>query len=216
MTLDGPLTLYGSTTSPFVRKVRVCCLEAQLPLEFKLAPPWSPTGGVDQLNPLHKVPALGLSDGTVLVDSRVIAQYVHLRAPQAQLLPDEPLQRIRVLQIEAVADGVGDAAALYTQEGWRREDSRSAFWLQRQRDKVEKGLAWLDAELARWPANDGRPDLAQIAAGAAHGFARFWIKDLPDPSPWPALVRLDNSLTQRASWRETTPYLPAGAGFPAL
>jgi hypothetical protein len=58
--------------------------------------------------------------------------------------------------------------------------------------------------------------VSQIAAGAAHGFARFWIKDLPDPSPWPALVRLDNSLTQRASWRETTPYLPAGAGFPAL
>jgi glutathione S-transferase len=216
MTFDGPLTIHGSTTSPFVRKVRACCIEAGLPHEFKLTPPWSHTGGVDRLNPLHKVPALGLPDGSVLVDSRVIVQYVHLRAPQARLVPEDAALRIRLLQIEAVADGVGDAVALYTQEGWRREEARSAFWLKRQRDKVEKGLSWLNTELAGWRGNDGQPDLAQIATGAALGFAQFWITDLPDVNQWPALAGLDEALAARTSWRETAPYLAAGSGFPAL
>jgi glutathione S-transferase len=216
MTLDGPVTIFGSTTSPFVRKVRVCCLEAGLPHEFKLTPPWSPTAGVDRLNPLHKVPALGLADGTLLFDSRVIAQYVHLRAPQAGLIPTDAARLIEVLQIEAVADGVGDAVALYTQEGWRREEARSTIWLQRQRDKVEKGLAWLNDALASRQSAGPGPDLAEIATGCALGFATFWIRDLPARSTWPVLAARDAAWQQRAAWRETTPFLAAGAGFPAL
>ncbi|MBC7940580.1 MAG: glutathione S-transferase N-terminal domain-containing protein [Chitinophagaceae bacterium] len=216
MTATAELVLYGSTTSPFVRKVRVALLETGMAHRFELAPPWSPTAGVERLNPLHKVPVLGLPDGTLICDSRVIVQYIDSQLPDRPLLPRVAADRIEVLRIEALSDGIGDAVALYTQEGWRGPQARSAFWLERQLAKVRAGIACLERDIVKWLPLDGPLQLAPIAAGAALGFASFWIPELAWRPSAPALDRLLDRLDARDSWRLTRPFLPPGATFPVL
>ncbi len=213
---DGPLVLYGSTTSPFVRKVRACLLELQTEHTFELTPPWSPTSGVERINPLQKVPALKLADGTLLYDSRVIVQYLDARQPAYGLIPRDPSRRLLALRLEAVADGVGDAAALHIQEGWRAPEARSAFWLDRQRHKVHAGFAAMDEQLAPWMPLAGTPTLAHIAVGAAVGFVSFWMPELAWREAHPRLAELMQSLSSRAAWAATEPYLLPGAKFPSL
>jgi glutathione S-transferase len=216
MRLDGDLVLYGSTTSPFVRKVHVSLLEKGLPHRFELVSSWSPTGGIERLNPLRKVPVLGLDDGICLADSRVIVQYLDLRSPQPALAPTDPLRRLEALRIEAIADGVAEAAALCVQEGWRAESARSAVWSSRQRSKVDAGLAALEDAIEPW-LPDGAPlTLAPIATGAALAFTAFWMPDLAWRATSPRLAALLQRLDGYPSWQATKPYLPEGAKFPAL
>jgi len=184
-TFDGDLVVFGSSTSPFVRKVRVALMEKQMPHRFEVMPPWSPASGVERLNPLRKVPALGLADGSHLVDSRVIVQYLEARQPAMPLLPSDPAERIAALQMEALADGIGEAAALWTQEGWRKSEVRSRFWMDRQRAKVMDGIAVLEQRIRPWLPRAGEHlPLVPIAVGAALDFSSFWMPDWSCPNAW--------------------------------
>jgi glutathione S-transferase len=66
----------------------------------------------ETLNPLNKVPALVTDDGEVLIESRLICQYLDGLAGEPRLYPVEPAARRRVLQREALIHGVLDAVIL--------------------------------------------------------------------------------------------------------
>ena len=71
------LTLRSSPASPFVRKVRIAASVLGLDRDIAIEPAdtMNPSDTVRQQNPLGKIPALLLEDGTVLFDSRVILDY---------------------------------------------------------------------------------------------------------------------------------------------
>jgi glutathione S-transferase len=213
---DHGLVLYGSTTSPFVRKVRVALLHKRMAHRFELAPPWSAQSVVGTLNPLHKVPVLVLEDGSHVFDSRVIIQYLEARQPDPSLLPASAHRRIESLQIEALADGIGDAAALLTQEGWRAPAARSSVWMERQRDKVVRGIESLEMRIAPWLDEDLHGQLANIASGAALGFVSFWMPELDWKGASPRLAGLCSALETQPHWQQTRPFLAPGTRFPGL
>jgi glutathione S-transferase len=65
--------LYGTLTSPFVRRVRVVATEAGLPFELVIAPPDGPALGA--LSPVAKVPVIEV-DGRIIFDSRAIIDFI--------------------------------------------------------------------------------------------------------------------------------------------
>ena len=76
------MKLYGSLTSPYVRKCRILIREKALACEFVQADPWAADSPVPRLNPLGKVPVLERGDGSPLYDSPVIVEYLDsLKAP---------------------------------------------------------------------------------------------------------------------------------------
>ncbi len=87
------MTLFHSPLSPFVRKVMVVLHETAQLERVTLQPVnISPVSGDPQLNhdnPIGKIPALRLDDGTVLHDSRVICEYLDLQHVGLPLLPRE-------------------------------------------------------------------------------------------------------------------------------
>src|ERR1700758_601087 len=105
------MILRSALASPFVRKVR--CAAAFLGLEgdIKLEPADTadPSDSVRRQNPLGKIPALILDDGTVLYDSRVILEYLDHRAGGGRIVPAGPA-RFDALPRQALADGIMDAA----------------------------------------------------------------------------------------------------------
>ena len=82
------LTLRSSPSSPFVRKVRIAASVLGLEPEIALEPAdtMNASDPVRRQNPLGKIPALVLEDGTVLFDSRVILDYLDHRAGGGRIL----------------------------------------------------------------------------------------------------------------------------------
>src|SRR5215203_4635415 len=102
------MKLIGSTSSPYVRKVRIVMAEKKLDYEFVIEDVWSPESTITQSNPLGKVPCLVMEGGEALFDSRVIVEYVDTLSPVGKLIPDRGRERTEVRTWEALADGVMD------------------------------------------------------------------------------------------------------------
>src|SRR5438128_10213914 len=113
------MMIIGSSTSPYVRKVRITLAEKKIDCELIDDSPWAAQTTVPNYNPLGKVPVLVLDDGTTLFDSRVIVEYLDTVSPVSRLIPEPNRQRIVVKRWEALADGVCDAAVAIVLEGKR-------------------------------------------------------------------------------------------------
>ncbi|MGA7949070.1 MAG: glutathione S-transferase [Thiobacillaceae bacterium] len=200
------MKLVSSPTTPFGRKVRIVLLEKKIPFELVPDVPWSPDTKVGEFNPLGKVPVLVLKDGDTLYDSRVIVEYLENVSPVGNLLPKEPGTRIAVRKIEALADGLIDAAALMFLEGKRPEEQRSKEWTTRQETKVLRSLEALSAALGeRVHFVGGKFSLADIAAGCALGYLDFRFSYIDWRNTHPNLASFAARLAERVSFKETLP-----------
>ena len=95
-------TLYGTSISPFVRKVAVFAAEIGVVLERQAQPP-SQDPEYLALHPLGKIPALRDGD-LVLPDSSVIVAYLDKKAGGTGLYPDQAADFGRALWYEEYAD----------------------------------------------------------------------------------------------------------------
>jgi glutathione S-transferase len=205
--MNHRMKLIASLTSPFARKVRIVASEKHVEYELLVDIPWSEDTQVPKYNPLGKVPVWVLEDGKTLFDSRVIVEYLDGISPVNHLLPKDVRQRIAVKRIEALADGVSDAAALIYLERKRPAETQSLSWIDRQMDKVQLGLATMNQELGEheWYINDAF-SLADIAVGCTLGYLNLRFADEIDWRRSNAnLAELYDRLMQRASFKETQP-----------
>jgi glutathione S-transferase len=200
------MKLFTSPTSPYGRKVRVTLLEKKIPFELELVNPWLPDSPVLRVNPLGKVPVLVLEDGVSVFDSRVIVEYLDHVSPVAHLIPGEPKTRMMVRGVEALADGVTDAAVAAHLERKRAPDRQSDEWLVMQERAVFRGLEALAEALGEKPWFLGNAmTLADIAAGCALGYLDLRFPEVAWRDAHPNLGRLAEKLAARASFRETLP-----------
>jgi len=200
------MKLITSPTTPFGRKVRIVLLEKKIPFELVNDIPWNADTQVGTFNPLGKVPVLVLKDGETLFDSRVIVEYLEHVSPVGHLLPQDPSSRIRVRKIEALADGITDAAALVFLEFKRPESQQSRDWMLRQQGKVFKGLEALSETLGEGQLFLGNKlTLADIAAGCCLGYLDFRFPDIKWRDAHANLAAFYEKVGARPSFRETIP-----------
>ncbi len=103
------LIVYGSTLSPFVRKVCVVLQEKGLYYTLEEASPMNPSPAFLAASPLKKMPAFrdtGIPEPNTLADSSVICDYIEMKYPEPALYPKEPYQRARALWFEEHADTI--------------------------------------------------------------------------------------------------------------
>jgi len=101
------MILYGSSLSPFVRKVLAYAAEKGIELELKPtgSAPGQPSEEFLDASPLRKMPAFRDGDFT-LADSTAIIAYLEARFPEPPLIPAEPEARGRTVWFEEYADTV--------------------------------------------------------------------------------------------------------------
>ena len=182
------LILRSAPASPFGRKVKMAALELGLfdRIEVVVANTSEPDDALLEQNPLGKIPTLVLEDGTTLFDSRVIVDYLDHLAGGDRLVPAGD-ERFAQLRLQALADGICDAALLQVYETrFRPEDGRNAAWVANQAGKVSRALAVLEAAP---PAYPDRPRIGEIALACALGyldlrFAGAWRADHPRLVAW--------------------------------
>jgi glutathione S-transferase len=203
------IKLIASSTSPYVRKVRIALAEKKIEYQLLEMSPWSPGNPVHEWSPLGKLPVLVLDDGTRLFDSRVIVEYLDTVSPVSRLIPAPSRQRIAVKRWEALADGVSDAASTIVLERRRPARQQSKEWIARQEQKMIAGIAELAAELAdkAWCNGEGY-SLADIAAGCALGYLDLRHGEIDWRTDYSNLARLAEKLDKRPSFQDTAPPIP--------
>jgi glutathione S-transferase len=203
------MKLIGSTSSPYVRKVRVVMAEKKLDYQFVEEDVWGTDTTIMQSNPLGKVPCLVMEGGEALFDSRVIVEYLDTLSPVGKLIPAMGRERAEVKTWEALADGVNDALILARLEanwGGRTKAQRSQQWMDRQLSKAHASLKAMSQGLGEKPFCAGiYLSLADIAVGCALGYVDFRFKDIDWRTPYPNLAKLHEKLMQRPSFAETMP-----------
>jgi glutathione S-transferase len=144
------MQLIGMLDSPYVRRVAVALIVAKVPFEHRPISIFRHIDAFSNINPLLKAPTLVADDGTVLMDSGVILDYLAAAFPRiAGLTPPQPHARLRALRLTALAltvmekavqrhyermlrppekrhDPVDRASRKPTRRGPRRARSRSA------------------------------------------------------------------------------------------
>lgn len=203
------MKLIGSTSSPYVRKVRIVMAEKKLDYQLVLEDVWADETVISHSNPLGKVPCLVMEGGEALFDSRVIVEYLDTLSPVGKLIPTVGRERAEVKTWEALADGVADALVLARLEshwGGRREGERSQFWIDRQTGKARSSLQAMSQGLADKPFCAGiHLTLADIAVGCALGYLEFRFPQIAWRGDHPNLAKLYDKLMQRPSFVDTLP-----------
>lgn len=105
------MIVYGSTFSPFVRKVMAFVAEKGLSAELKPAGMGGGGAEFDEASPFRKMPAFrdpGADGGRdfTISDSTAIVTYLEARHPEPNLIPLDPIARARTIWYEEFADTV--------------------------------------------------------------------------------------------------------------
>ncbi|NNK78162.1 MAG: glutathione S-transferase family protein, partial [Litoreibacter sp.] len=170
-----------------------------LEIVFSVGSPVDSSQMPTSLNPLGKIPALVLENGKTLFDSRVICRYLDEMAGN-RYYPKSDLYD--VLTLEALADGIMDAAILMIYEVRCRDDGeRSEAWVEGQWAKVVRALDRLEAE-----GVTGTINMGQIALGCALGYLDFRHQDRNWRENRPTLAAWFEGFSKRMSMAETVPH----------
>ena len=203
------MKLIGSSSSPYVRKVRVVMAEKKLDYAFVPEDVWAAQTTIADSNPLGKVPCLIMEGAEALFDSRVIVEYLDTLSPVGKLIPNGGRDRAEIKTWEALADGLLDASILARLEatwGGRTEAQRSQAWIDRQLTKVHATVKAMSLGLAEKPFCVGiHLSLADIAVGCALGYLDFRFPEITWRTDYPNLVKLHDKLMLRASFADTLP-----------
>jgi len=198
------LKLRWSPTSPYVRKVMMVLIERGLEdrVERVTTDPWSADTDLPTDNPLGKVPALTLEDGTTLFDSPVIVEYLDSLGNLPPLFPPAGPARWTALRQQAIADGICDAAILRRLESMRPDGEKSANWMERQRKAVARSLDLLEAEAA---SLEGEATIGSLSVLVALGYLDFRFGHEDWRVGRPALTSWFTKASDRDSLRRTAP-----------
>jgi glutathione S-transferase len=192
--------------SPFARKVRIVAREAGLTGRLQeidtSVSPVAPNTDLAGANPLVKIPALVLDDGTTLYDSTVICEYLDAQAG-SKLFPAAGMERWNALRLQSLCDGILDAAVLTRYEvAVRPEALRWPEWIAGQRKKIDGGVDALEREQPSWGDAFG---IGQIGAACVLGYLDFRFPEIAWRSGHPRLKAWFDGVSKRASLQDTFP-----------
>ena len=201
------MKLFYSPASPFARKVLVFIKELGLEDKVELVKITSTVldqnAALAASNPVAKIPTLVLANGKSLYDSRVITAYLDSQVASPSFYPNTGDARWDVLAMEAMADGMMDAAVNARYErGLRPSEKQWDDWVNGQMKKVHGALKAFDAAAASF---GDKTDAGIIGAACACGYLDFRYPDLGWREMCPALGAWYAKFSERKSMQETKP-----------
>ena len=200
------MKLYGSRTSPYVRKVSIVMIEKRIECEFVEDNVWSAETKTTLHNPLTKVPVLLLDDGMALYDSRVIVEYLDGVTPVSRLIPDGGRERALVKRWEALGDGITDAGIAVFLERKREAGAQGKDWITRQLGKVDSGIAAAAREMGDREYCYGLSlTLADISLACGLLWLEFRMPEIQWRANHPNLKKWVEYLETMASFADTKP-----------
>ncbi|MDX1588198.1 MAG: glutathione S-transferase N-terminal domain-containing protein [Oleiphilaceae bacterium] len=203
------MKLYTSNTSPYARKVWICASLHGLDGEITRMTlnPVRDSALLEPANPLGRVPALVTDEGRLIVDSPVICQSLDelaVRRGRSSLMGPDPDRHEDERVLQALADGIMDAAFLLVMESARPSEQQSPFWKERWTGAIRRTLQHLN--LNGFPENGDQPlTLGRIALGCALGYLDFRLDALQWREGCDFLAAWYQQISGEPVFRETVP-----------
>ncbi len=199
------MKIYGDLISPFVRTTMVTAAELGLGGKVELiketVTPSQANPNLTALSPLGKVPVLETDHGHAIYDSRVIVEYLCHVAGNSTLIPDDGVKRFRVLTLQALALGIGDAGVSYRYEiNARPKGLQWESWMERQLQRLRDGIDDLERN---WQPVLAEVNAGSIAAAVVLAYIDYRIPDLAWRSNRPKLSAFHASFSTRDSMAKT-------------
>jgi glutathione S-transferase len=156
---DGDVKLYGTTTSPFVRRVRIVAAEVGEPIDTIDTAQDAGMAQLREISPIRKVPVVVI-DGRTLFDSRVIIDWLTTTRGWGGVVP--PRDRWREQNLVSAVDAALDSVIqlfYLKRDGVAAEGSAYA---RRQLDRADAIFAWLAHQMVSF--DFGLPEIAVVTA----------------------------------------------------
>ena len=197
--------LLWSSRSPFVRKVMIFAHEAGLVDRLKLVPKVTsaqrPDPDILKLSPANRIPALVRPDGSVVLESHFICEYLDTLHDGAPLFPEGD-KRWEALHRAAVASALMDNLLNWRREKARPEDEASMAFRGAYRDKFRSCLRAMKG-MKLDSVSPPRFDIGDISVAAALAYLDFRFADIGWRDEAPELAGWLDSISGHRSMRAT-------------
>ena len=186
------MLLIGQYDSPFVRRVGIAMRRYGMTFRNQGWSVWADADAIAPYNPLRRVPVLVLDDGTPLLESAAILDWLDDQVPRGRaLLPSTGVGRRDGLRAAALATGLADkSVSLLYEHVLRKQGDRSPVWVARCEAQIRETAALLERERAAreapWWLGEGLSH-ADIAVACALRFLREAHPALAGAAIGPAL-----------------------------
>ena len=198
------MKLYGSLTSPYVRKARVLIMEKKLAVELVTVDPWAEGTPITGWNPLGKVPVLEVGPGSYLFDSNLVTHYLdHIDGKSLE--PKDAAGYWQTQWWQALGNGIIDAVVERLLETRRLPRTQWPQKMAREEQRVHRAIDAAEGAMRRGRFLVGASfTLADLVMGVALQYMDFRY-----PHEWrnraPKLARWQKGIAARGSFKETLP-----------
>ena len=186
------MILIGMLDSPYVRRVAITLKLMGLPFEHRAVSVFRHIDEFRKVNPVVKAPTLLCDDGTMLMDSTLIIDYLeHCVAPAKALMPARGPERQEALRLLGLTLAACEKCVQVVYEKQRRpEEKRHADWLDRVTWQAHAAFGELERAAAKarpWLQGE-RFNGADVALACTWRFAQHEVAVEIPASRYPALV----------------------------
>lgn len=194
------MKLIGMLDSPYVRRVAISLELYGVEFVHEPLSVFRTFNEFAQINPVVKAPTLVLDDGTVLMDSSLILDYLETLAPaDKKLLPQAPAARARDLQRLGLALAACEKSVQIVYEhNLRPAEKQHAPWLDRVSGQLLAAYSLLEKQL---PDSDALTQ-ASITAAVAWSFSQFTVASVVRADAFPNLKRHAERLEEHPAFRK--------------
>lgn len=194
------MKLIGMLDSPYVRRVAISLELYGVEFVHEPLSVFRTFNEFAQINPVVKAPTLVLDDGTVLMDSSLILDYLETLAPaDKKLLPQAPAARARDLQRLGLALAACEKSVQIVYEhNLRPAEKQHAPWLDRVSGQLLAAYALLEKQL---PDSEALTQ-ASITAAVAWSFSQFTVAPVVRADAFPNLKRHAERLEQHVAFKK--------------
>ncbi|ROM33599.1 glutathione S-transferase [Pseudomonas poae] len=195
------MKLIGMLDSPYVRRVAISLDLYGVDFTHEALSVFSTYSEFAQINPVVKAPTLVLDDGTVLMDSSLILDYLETLAPaDKKLLPQSPAARAHDLQLLGLALAACEKSVqIVYEQKLRPAEKQHAPWLERVSGQLLAAFGLLDKQLGQAAGNV--LSQASLTAAVAWSFSQFTVPSVVKADAFPNLQRHAEQLEQHPAFK---------------
>ncbi|MHA3105008.1 glutathione S-transferase family protein [Acinetobacter sp. ANC 3791] len=184
------MKLYGMLDSPFVRRVAISLASQQIDFELIQLSVFSTFNEFSQINPVVKAPTLLLDDGTYLMDSTLILQYIeHQQKLSFFALSAQGYQLLGLIL------ALAEKAVQYVYETQlRAAELQNPTWKQRVLHQAEKACQAIEQQLQGYPFHP--EDQVCISLAIVWTFIQKKLTGLIAEVNYPHITQLQQQMEQ--------------------
>jgi glutathione S-transferase len=195
------MRLIGMLDSPYVRRVAISLKTLGLPFTHEPVSVFRHFDHFRSINPVVKAPTLVTDDGTVLMDSTLILEYIASVSGKSLMPAGDPAKPLRLIGLALAA--CDKSVSIVYERQQRPADKQHQPWVDRVRGQLLLAYGALEQEISdNWFKGD-EVQQPEITTAVAWRFTRHMIADLVPAADFPRLAALSARAEALPAFRET-------------